>query len=89
MKAALLKNLAIYVDLIDALQHQKISFYFSTYFQIQHFEKLVDSDPEDLIQVSPVTGEIISNAPLDFERRSDVVVQVKSVTRSVRICRNC
>ena len=39
---------------------------------ISHFEKLPDSDPENLIDVSPVTGEVINSGALDYETRRQV-----------------
>ncbi len=41
------------------------------------FEKLETSDPENLIDISPVTGEVINNRVLDFEQRKDIVFQVR------------
>ena len=45
---------------------------------ITHFEKLPTSDPENLIDISPLTGEVINNQILDFEQRKDVVFQVRA-----------
>ena len=48
---------------------------------ISHFEKLPDSDPENLIDVSPVTGEVINSGALDYETRRQVEVGVRARTQ--------
>lgn len=46
---------------------------------ITQFEKVATSDPENLIDISPLTGEVISNQILDFEQRPDVTFQVRAI----------
>jgi hypothetical protein len=46
--------------------------------QIGNFEKLPDSDLENLIDISPVTGEVINSRILDYERMRDVSFGVRA-----------
>ena len=39
---------------------------------VNQYEKMADSDPLNLIDISPVTGEVINNEPLDYERMKSV-----------------
>ena len=45
--------------------------------QVTQFEKLDPSDPEGLVSISPLTGEVINNRILDYEQMRDIVFQVK------------
>ena len=45
--------------------------------QVSQFEKLAPSDPEGLISISPLTGEVINNRILDFEQMREIVLQVR------------
>lgn len=45
---------------------------------VNQYEKLADSDPQNLIDISPVTGEVINNQRLDFERMKEVVLRVRA-----------
>ena len=50
----------------------------STTFYICIFQYEKISVDDGLIQVSPLTGEVISNQPLDFETRSEISFQVRA-----------
>ncbi len=54
----------------------KILICFSPFFQVQQFEKLATSDPGNLIDISPVTGDVINNQILDFEIIKEIQFQV-------------
>ena len=45
---------------------------------VNQYEKLIESDPENLIDISPVTGEVINNQILDFESRKEVTFRVRA-----------
>ena len=45
---------------------------------VKQYEKLLDSDPENLIGISPVTGEVFNNQILDFEQRKEVIFRVRA-----------
>ncbi len=45
---------------------------------VSQYEKLSDSDPGNLIGISPVTGEVINNQILDFETMREVVFRVRA-----------
>ena len=45
---------------------------------VSQYEKLSDSDPQNLIDISPVTGEVINNQILDFESMREVVFRVRA-----------
>ena len=45
---------------------------------VNQYEKLPDSDPQNLIDISPVTGEVINNQILDYERMKEVVLRVRA-----------
>ena len=45
---------------------------------VQQYDKLDTSDPENLISVSPLTGDVFNNQELDFETRSEIVFQVRA-----------
>ena len=45
---------------------------------MNQFEKLANSDPENLIDIAPLTGEVINNQILDFEVLKEVTFQVGS-----------
>lgn len=47
---------------------------------VNQYEKLPDSDLENLIDISPVTGEVINNHILDFEVRKEVIFRVRART---------
>jgi hypothetical protein len=49
---------------------------FLPFFQVQQFEKLATSDPGNLIDISPVTGDVINNQILDFEIIKEIQFQV-------------
>ena len=46
------------------------------FLKVQQFEKLATSDPSNLIDISPVTGDVINNQILDFEAIKEIQVQV-------------
>ena len=50
----------------------------STTFYICIFQYEKISVDDGLIKVSPLTGEVISNQPLDFETRSEISFQVRA-----------
>ena len=45
---------------------------------VSQYEKLPDSDPGNLIDISPVTGEVINNQILDYETMREVVFRVRA-----------
>ena len=45
---------------------------------VNQYEKLIDSDPLNLIDISPETGEVINIEPLDYERMKEVVFRVRA-----------
>ena len=45
---------------------------------VNQYEKMADSDPLNLIDISPVTGEVINNEPLDYERMKSVNFRVRA-----------
>ena len=45
---------------------------------VNQYEKMADSDPLNLIDISPVTGEVINNEPLDYERMKEVIFRVRA-----------
>ncbi len=45
---------------------------------VNQYEKLPDSDPQNLIDISPITGEVINKQILDFERMKEVVFRVRA-----------
>ncbi len=47
---------------------------------VNQYEKLAGSDPQNLIDISPVTGEVINNQILDFESRKEVTFLVRAKT---------
>jgi hypothetical protein len=49
-----------------------------TYFQVSQYEKLAASDPNNAIDISPSTGEVISNQILDFETIKELHFQVRT-----------
>ena len=46
---------------------------------VAKYEKLPDSDPNNLIDISPLTGEVINNQILDFESRKEVIFRVRAI----------
>ena len=55
----------------------------SIFFQITQFQKIEASDPYNLVQVSPLTGEVIANRVLDYEIGDMIVFQVNSFHTSL------
>ena len=45
---------------------------------VNQYEKMADSDPLNLIDISPVTGEVINNEPLNYEKMKQVVFRVRA-----------
>ena len=46
---------------------------------VAKYEKLPDSDPNNLIDISPLTGEVINNQILDYESRKEVIFRVRAI----------
>ena len=44
---------------------------------VTSFQKIEETDPENLVDISPLTGEVINNIVLDFEERKQVVFNVR------------
>jgi len=47
--------------------------------EVAKFAKLSTSDPEGLVDISPITGEVINSRILDYEISKDVVFQVSAI----------
>ncbi len=62
--------------LLQTLGPEKNNKMFLNFFQVQQFEKLATSDPGNLIDISPVTGDVINNQILDFEIIKEIQFQV-------------
>ena len=43
---------------------------------VQQYEEIGNLDIENLISISPLSGEVINNQELDFESRSEIVFKV-------------
>ena len=45
---------------------------------VSQYEKIYDSDPQNLIDISPVTGEVFNNQVLDYEQVKEVTFRVRA-----------